>query len=200
MSAEHKLVIMNSNKDKVKVSLGTDYLYTWEGEIEEPIIVAIGPNGNGTRAVIEIAKDTGRMHGPALALNGRVVGPSSDWILIGTDGTVSLDVRLLIQTKDEQIIYQKIIGRSIRDDEDDPSNDTIQNASAYNTYFPYLDEKCVTELCIMPYRRGLNSEDHDRGGGDSSGYGYGQVINSDCEGALHLSTGKSMKNIRPRAT
>ncbi|KAL7530507.1 hypothetical protein ACHAXR_003534 [Thalassiosira sp. AJA248-18] len=135
---------MSSNKDKVKVSLGADYLYTWEAELEEPTIVPNGPNG--TRAVVEIAKDTGKIYGPAL--NGRVIGPSSDWILIGTDGSLALDVRLLIQTEDEQIIYQKIIGRSIRD-EDNPSNATIQSASTYEAgsgKYQYLNKKVVTGL------------------------------------------------------
>ena len=135
---------MSSNEDKVTVSLGAEYLYTLEFEVEDPILVPNGPNGS--RAVFEFTKDTGKVYGPAL--NGRVVGPSSDWILIGTDGTVSLDVRVLIQTEDEQIIYQKINGRAVRDG-DNPSNSTIQSGSTYETSsgkYQYLNKKVVTGL------------------------------------------------------
>mmetsp|Transcript_2253 Transcript_2253/g.2882 ORF Transcript_2253/g.2882 Transcript_2253/m.2882 type:complete len:148 (+) Transcript_2253:101-544(+) len=111
---------MSSNEDKVTVSLGAEYLYTLEFEVEDPILVPNGPNG--TRAVFEFTKDTGKVYGPAL--NGRVVGPSSDWALVCTDGSVALDIQLLIQTEDEQIIYQKINGRAVRDG-DNPSNSTI---------------------------------------------------------------------------
>eukprot|EP00984_Skeletonema_dohrnii_P010360 scaffold4038_cov109-Skeletonema_dohrnii-CCMP3373.AAC.6 len=145
LSAElHKEFIMSSNEDKVTVSLGAEYLYTWEAELEAPIVVPNGPNG--TRAVVKIAEGTGKVYGPAL--NGRVVGPSSDWILIGTDGSIALDVRVLIQTEDEQIIYQKINGRAVRD-EDNPSNSTIQSGSTYETSsgkYQYLNKKVVTGL------------------------------------------------------
>lgn len=133
---------MSSNEDKVTVSLGAEYLYTLEFEVEDPILVPNGPNG--TRAVFEFTKDTGKVYGPAL--NGRVVGPSSDWALVCTDGSVALDIQLLIQTEDEQTILQKVIGRSVRDG-DNPSNGDLQTAATNETSsgkYQYLNNKVLT--------------------------------------------------------
>mmetsp|Transcript_12095 Transcript_12095/g.20552 ORF Transcript_12095/g.20552 Transcript_12095/m.20552 type:complete len:157 (-) Transcript_12095:130-600(-) len=133
---------MSSNEDKGTVSLGAEYLYTWEAELEEPIIVPNGPSG--TRAVVKIAEDTGKVYGPAL--NGRVVGPSSDWALVCTDGSVALDIQLLIQTEDEQTILQKVIGRSVRAG-DNPSNGDLQTAATNETSsgkYQYLNNKVLT--------------------------------------------------------
>ncbi len=56
-----------------------------------------GPNG--TRLVVDAS--SGTVEGPRL--NGTIVGPGGDWVLLGADGAMTLDVRILIKTADGDV-------------------------------------------------------------------------------------------------
>ncbi|WP_329410284.1 DUF3237 domain-containing protein [Nocardia vinacea] len=68
----------------------------------------ISGTSKGTRVVVELL--SGRFDG---RLAGTLTGGSSaDWILVGSDGAASLDVRFLLQTDDDATIYVECRGRA----------------------------------------------------------------------------------------
>jgi hypothetical protein len=59
------------------------------------------PNAVGNRLIVPVAGGT--FEGPKL--KGTIVEPSGDWIVKRADGANVLDVRLVLQTDDDQKIY-----------------------------------------------------------------------------------------------
>jgi hypothetical protein len=57
--------------------------------------------GQGGKLVVPVAGGT--IDGPRL--KGKIVHPSGDWITERPDGSKVLDVRLLVQTDDDQFVY-----------------------------------------------------------------------------------------------
>ena len=75
--------------------LPVSYLFRVEAEISSPIRVSPGPHGD--RLVLGVAG--GRFDGPRM--RGRVVaGPGSEWATARSDGTLKVDVRLVLETED----------------------------------------------------------------------------------------------------
>ena len=68
--------------------------------------VPIGGGPFGTRSVGTVAD--GSVRGERI--NGRVVGPSADWALFGTDGYAEIDVRLQVRTDDGASLYVRYTG------------------------------------------------------------------------------------------
>ena len=60
----------------------------------------------GTRATVQVHGGTFR--GPRL--NGTVVGPGADWATVRADGSIRIDVRLLLRTDDGADIYMTYTG------------------------------------------------------------------------------------------
>jgi hypothetical protein len=60
----------------------------------------------GTRVTVQV--DGGTFTGPRL--NGTVVGPGADWAMVRADGTIRIDVRLLLRTDDGADIYMSYAG------------------------------------------------------------------------------------------
>ena len=58
---------------------------------------------------------------------GELVAPSSDWITAKQNGAFDLNVNVVIKTSDGALIYQQMLGRSVRDD--DPTNSTIRSCA-----------------------------------------------------------------------
>ncbi|HEX8945886.1 MAG TPA: DUF3237 domain-containing protein [Gemmatimonadaceae bacterium] len=65
-----------------------------------PAIGGVGTTGR-ERMIVEVSGGT--FSGPLL--KGTVIGPSGDWIELRSDGSSLLDVRLVMQTDDNQKIY-----------------------------------------------------------------------------------------------
>jgi hypothetical protein len=76
-------------------------------ELKPPIQVGSGPHG--TRLIIEAA--SAQIKGDRLS--GEMVGSSgADWLLIGPEGTATLDVRLAFRTDDGATIFTQYHGRA----------------------------------------------------------------------------------------
>jgi hypothetical protein len=67
-------------------------------------VVGAGPFG--TRQLFEIRG--GEFKGPRLA--GSVLPSGGDWMLMGADGVGRLDVRVMLETSDEALIYMQFTG------------------------------------------------------------------------------------------
>ncbi|HUQ38767.1 MAG TPA: DUF3237 domain-containing protein [Acidimicrobiales bacterium] len=74
-------------------------------QLKPPVFVGAGPAGN--RLVIEV--EGGVVEGERLA--GEIVGPGADWLVVGADGTGTVDVRLLVQTGDGASVFVQYLGR-----------------------------------------------------------------------------------------
>lgn len=95
--------------------------------LEVPSIVDLGDTPYGRRRIARIA--SGTFEGPRL--KGEVMPGGGDWLLLRRDGVLQLDVRLTMQTHDQQLIYmtyrgyrhgpQDVIDRLNRGESVDPS-------------------------------------------------------------------------------
>ncbi len=75
-------------------SLPVEHLFTLSASVSRTGTVANGPTG--TRVIVECT--AGTFEGSRL--RGEVVAPSGDWVRRGTDGSMRLDVRMLLRTDD----------------------------------------------------------------------------------------------------
>ncbi len=66
----------------------------------------IGGGPHGTRVVVDAS--SGRFEGPKVS--GSVKGPGGDWVTVRADGTLGLDVRLLLETDDGAMILMQYKG------------------------------------------------------------------------------------------
>jgi hypothetical protein len=74
-------------------------------------ITPIGPTPAGVRTIVEVIGVTlegDRLHA---TLHGAAAG---DWVTLGPDGTITLDVRFTVQTHDGAIVHVRYGGRSER--------------------------------------------------------------------------------------
>lgn len=68
---------------------------------------ALIPNGpNGTRVIVRA--ESGTFEGANI--KGTVQGPGGDWLVIRPDGTMVLDVRIILKTDDDALIYMTYKG------------------------------------------------------------------------------------------
>lgn len=72
----------------------------------DPATIDVGPGPYGARAVATVTE--GRVTGDRL--NGDVKGAGADWLLIGPDGFVRVDVRAQLVTDDGAGIYVTYLG------------------------------------------------------------------------------------------
>ena len=86
-------------------SLPVEFLFTLHAELAAPMVAAGGPRG--TRVVVGVTG--GRVTGPKV--NGAVVAPGGDWLYLGADGSMNLDVRVQIVTDDGATILMSYLGR-----------------------------------------------------------------------------------------
>lgn len=95
--------------------------------LEVPSILDLGETPYGRRRIARVGG--GSFEGPRL--KGEVVAGGGDWLLLRRDGVLQLDVRLTMQTHDQQLIYmmyrgyrhgpQDVIERLNRGEDVDPS-------------------------------------------------------------------------------
>jgi len=70
-------------------------------------MIAAGPTGT----VVIVDASTGTFEGPNM--RGTVAGPSGDWVTVLADGTMTLDVRLLLKTDDGADILMQYKGYAL---------------------------------------------------------------------------------------
>ena len=81
-------------------------LGTMVGELRRPHLLAKTPVGD--RMIFEVAG--GSLTGPRI--RGRLKGTSAaDWMVVGPDGTGTLDVRALLETDDGALVFIHYAGR-----------------------------------------------------------------------------------------
>ncbi len=76
-----------------------ELLFTLTAETTLTGMIANGPMG--TRVIVDAS--TGSFEGPKM--RGTVSGPGGDWVTVRTDGSMQLDVRILLKTDDGADIY-----------------------------------------------------------------------------------------------
>lgn len=74
--------------------------------LDVPTIRDLGKTPYGLRRIAQIAGGT--FEGPKLS--GKVVPGGGDWLLLRQDNVLQLDVRVTLQTNDEQLIYMTYKG------------------------------------------------------------------------------------------
>jgi hypothetical protein len=75
--------------------------------LQVPRIVDIGVTPNGNRRIATVSGGTFKGE----RMKGTVqTPPGGDWILVRTDGTVVLDVRLTLETDDKHLVYMTYHG------------------------------------------------------------------------------------------
>jgi Protein of unknown function (DUF3237) len=87
-----------------ETTLPVEHLFDVHLDVTIPSMIPGGPYG--TRVTVQV--DGGTFSGPRL--NGTVVGPSADWAVVRPDGTLKLDVRVLLRTDDGADIYMSYSG------------------------------------------------------------------------------------------
>jgi hypothetical protein len=76
--------------------------------------VEVGPGPFGLRMISNVTG--GQILGNRL--NGTIVGPGGDWVLVGPDGFARIGVRLTFRTVDRALIYVQFSGRGTADPSD----------------------------------------------------------------------------------
>ena len=74
-----------------------EFLFTMTADVGMKGMVKDGPNG--TRVIV--SAESGTVVGPVI--NGTLSGPGGDWVVMNADGSMKLDVRVLIKTDDGDI-------------------------------------------------------------------------------------------------
>ena len=85
-------------------SLPVEHLFDLHLDVTIASMIPGGPAG--TRVTVQV--DSGTFTGPRLS--GTVVGPGGDWAVVRQDGSLRLDVRLLLRTDDGTDIYMSYSG------------------------------------------------------------------------------------------
>jgi hypothetical protein len=86
-----------------------DYLMTLTLEVDSASAYPIGMTLSGNRMVAPIVG--GSFSGPRL--EGSVLPGGADWVLVGSDGSMKIDVRTTLKTTDGAFIYLQYRGRFI---------------------------------------------------------------------------------------
>lgn len=81
-----------------------DHLFTLTAEIGKPSLTGGGPQGD--RIIVDAS--AGTFEGERL--RGTVVPPGGDWVTMRPDGSVKLDVRLVLKTDDGATILMTYCG------------------------------------------------------------------------------------------
>ncbi len=124
-------------------------LCTVRAQAKPPIEVGAGPAG--TRLVFEIAQ--AEIKGDRLT--GELLGSASaDWLLVGPEGTASLDVRMTYRTGDGAVVLVRYTGRA-----DLSRGMRFPATSALSVLFETGDERYAWLNRIQAVGRGTVHED-----------------------------------------
>lgn len=89
-------------------SLSVEHLFTVTLTTNNEGVIQNGPAG--TRAIVGVTGGT--FEGPKL--KGTVVDSGGDWVTVRADGTMKLDVRVVLKTEDGAQIYMTYFGIGVR--------------------------------------------------------------------------------------
>ncbi len=103
------------------------YEFTYHAAFSFPHEVGVGPYGH--RQYYEMTE--GALKGPRL--NGRLLGSGSDWMLVGPDGFMRMDVRIQIETNDRTVICAHYFGPA-------EANQKLAQAIASSTSTEFSDQ------------------------------------------------------------
>jgi Protein of unknown function (DUF3237) len=141
-------------------ALTLDHELTMNIALARPLMV--GPGPLGMRVVGGVA--TGRVAGARV--NGSVVGPGADWLLIGADGFGRVDVRLQIETDDRALVFARYEGLLELNDASsaaliDPAVETAWDDQYFRTTprFETGDERYAWLNCTVFVARGRVTTD-----------------------------------------
>ena len=90
---------VSAQEIKPTVEVRLEYLMTLEVQMDLPQLV-------GARRVVNVSGGT--LRGPKI--NGTLVAPSGDWLYNMPDGSSRLDVRLMVKTDDNELIFMEYAG------------------------------------------------------------------------------------------
>ena len=82
----------------IEQTVGVEHLFDMSIELEDPQLIAT-PLGQRVTYIIR----SGTVAGPRLS--GTLVPGGGDWLMLGADGVLRVDVRCTIRTDDEQLIF-----------------------------------------------------------------------------------------------
>ena len=101
--------------------------FTYHAVVSAPHEVGVGPHGH--RQYYEMK--SGVIDGPRL--KGKLLGSGSDWMLVGSDGFMRMDVRIQIETDDGAIICARYFGPA-------EANRNLAQALAASTATDFSDQ------------------------------------------------------------
>ena len=84
-----------------------EHLVTYHADLKPAVVVGPGPNGN--RVIVDVVGGT--FEGPRL--RGTILPSGADWLTVGPDGVVRLDVRATFLTEDGAHVYMHYHGISV---------------------------------------------------------------------------------------
>ena len=122
----------------------TRHLFTLR--LDVPRIVDLGSTPSGTRRIATVTGGTFKGE----RLSGTIqAAPGGDWILVRPDAATVLDVRLTLETDDQQLIYMSyrglrhgppdVIARLSRGDQVDPASYYFRTTPVFETAAPKYD-------------------------------------------------------------
>ena len=114
--------------------------------LEVPRIVDLGSTPNGARRIANVSGGTFKGE----RLSGTIEpAPGGDWILVRDDGAMVLDVRLTLETDDQQLIYMAyrglrhgpadVMARLSRGEQVDPATYYFRTTPVFETASPKYD-------------------------------------------------------------
>ena len=83
----------------------TEHLFTMPVEVEMPLQM-VGQTPIGERRIAKVTGGT--FEGPKM--KGTILPGGGDWLLLRSDGSLQLDVRVTLQTDDDALIYMTYRG------------------------------------------------------------------------------------------
>ncbi|MCW1381642.1 DUF3237 domain-containing protein [Novosphingobium sp. KCTC 2891] len=87
--------------------MGIETELLFEMQLDIPPAYQVGPAPTGARIIAPIVGGT--VKGPKIS--GKVLNSGGDWMVVGADGTMIIDVRCAIEAEDGTVIYVTYGGR-----------------------------------------------------------------------------------------
>ena len=144
--------------------------FTYHSIVSAPHEVGVGPLGH--RQYYEVTKDV--LEGPRL--RGKQLGAGGDWMLIGSDGFMRMNVRVQIETEDGAIVCAAYSGPA-------EANEKLAEGLAASTPTAFSDQSIRTHWLLEtgrpPLRLGQPDGLHRRGAA-SAGKPRGSGVRASC--------------------
>ncbi len=106
-----------------------EFLVEYHADLKPGIAVGAGPAG--TRRIIDVVG--GSFEGPKL--RGAILPSGGDWLTVGADGAVRLDVRATFHTEDDAYIYVQYRGVNVPTDKSRAATSSSGRTDYGDAYF-----------------------------------------------------------------